>query len=146
VSIISAGGPRAHSGPLHPLHAIFLAFPLPLFLGALLCDLAYSASFHVQWINFSSWLIAGGLLIGAFALIWALIETVRSGAARTVRSIAYFAALLVMWVLGFINALVHAKDAWATMPASLYLSITVTLLALAAAWIGYSGLRAGELK
>jgi uncharacterized membrane protein len=137
---------------LHPLHAILLSFPLPLFLGALLSDLAYSASFHVQWINFSSWLIAGGLLIGAFALIWALVEMVRGGTPRAARAVAYFVTLLVMWVLGFINALVHAKDAWATMPASLYLSIIVTLLALAAAWLGYSRsegmsyLRSGEVK
>lgn len=137
---------RALPGTLHPLHAILLAFPLPLFLGALLGDLAYGSSFHVQWINFSSWLIAGALLVGGFALLWALIEMVRSGTARTARQIAYFVALLVMWVIGFINALVHAKDAWATMPASLYLSIIVTLLAFAAAWIGYSGLRAGEVK
>ena len=51
------------------------------------------------------------------------------------------AALLIMWVAGFVNALVHAKDAWAIMPAAIYLSILTTLLALAAAWIGYSGLR-----
>jgi uncharacterized membrane protein len=139
--ILSAGGQRR---PLHPLHAILLAFPLPLFLGALLGDLAYASSFHVQWINFSSWLIAGGLLVGAFALVWALVEWRRGGIARPGRPVAYFLALLVMWVLGFINALVHAKDAWATMPASLYLSIAATLLALAASWIGYSGLHAGE--
>src|SRR5688572_17678184 len=126
--------------PIHPLHAIFLAFPLPLFLGALLSDLAYWSSFHVQWINFSAWLIAGGLLVGAFALLWALTDMLRSRAAPTARPKIYFVALLVMWVLGFVNALVHAKDAWATMPASLYLSIIVTVLALAAAWIGYSGL------
>ena len=137
---------RGHLRPLHPLHAILLAFPLPLFLGALLSDLAYTSSFHVQWINFSSWLIAGGLLVGAFALIWALVGMIRSGTARTARPIAYFSVLLVMWVLGFVNALVHAKDAWATMPAGLYLSIIVTLLALAAAWIGYSGLHAREAK
>jgi uncharacterized membrane protein len=34
--------------PLHPLHAILLAFPLPLFLGALISDFAYRASFHIQ--------------------------------------------------------------------------------------------------
>lgn len=68
VAISASGALR----PLHPLHAIVLAFPFPLFLGALLSDLAYRASFHVQWANFSSWLIAGGLLVGAFALLWAL--------------------------------------------------------------------------
>ncbi|MGH8638895.1 MAG: DUF2231 domain-containing protein [Burkholderiales bacterium] len=132
--------------PIHPLHAILLAFPLPLFLGAFLSDLAYWSSYHVQWINFSAWLIAGALLVGVFALLWALIEVFRVGTARTGRAIAYLVALLVMWVLGFVNALVHAKDAWATMPESLYLSIIVTLLALAAAWIGYSGLRTGKVR
>ncbi|WP_046867423.1 DUF2231 domain-containing protein [Microvirga massiliensis] len=131
--------------PLHPLHAILLAFPFPLFLGALVSDLAYWASFHVQWANFSSWLIAGGLLVGALALLWALVNLFRRGAAKG-RPALYFVVLLAMWVLGFVNALVHAKDAWATMPAGLYLSAFVALLALVAAWIGYSGFRAGEVE
>jgi uncharacterized membrane protein len=132
--------------PLHPLHAILLAFPLPLFLGALLSDLAYRSTFHVQWANFSSWLIAGGLLVGAFAVLWALINLFRRGTASRGRLIVYFVVLLLMWGLGFVNALVHAKDAWATMPESLYLSAITTLLALVAAWIGYSGFRSGEMK
>jgi uncharacterized membrane protein len=132
--------------PLHPLHAILLAFPFPLFLGALLGDLAYRSSFHVQWSNFSSWLIAGGLLVGASALLWALVNLFRGGTARKRRSIVYFVVLLAMWGLGFVNALVHAKDAWATMPEGLYLSAITTLLALVAAWIGYSGFRTGEVK
>jgi uncharacterized membrane protein len=132
--------------PIHPLHAIFLAFPLPLFLSALLSDLAYWSSYHVQWINFAAWLIAGGLLVGAFALLWALVELLRRPTARAGRPMRYFIALLVMWVLGFVNALVHAKDAWATMPEGLYLSMIVTLLALVATWIGYSGLRVVEVR
>ena len=96
--------------PIHPLHAIFLAFPFPLFLGALMSDVAYWKSYHVQWINFSAWLIAGGLLVGAFALLWALIELVRHRATRTRRPAAYPLALLVMWVLGFVNALVSLGD------------------------------------
>src|SRR5512138_1402291 len=79
---------RGRVRPLHPLHAILLAFPLPLFLGALLGDLAYRASFEVQWINFSAWLIAGALLVGAFALLWALIGLLRSRV-RGSRSVLY---------------------------------------------------------
>jgi len=131
--------------PLHPLHTILLAFPFPLFLGALVSDLAYWASFHVQWANFSSWLIAGGLLVGAFALLWALVNLFRRGTAKG-RPALYFVVLLAMWVLGFVNALVHAKDAWAIMPEALYLSAIAALLALIAAWIGYSGFRAGEVE
>ena len=142
VAVSSSSPPR----PLHPLHAILLAFPLPLFLGALLSDLAYRSTFHVQWANFSSWLIAGGLFVGAFAVLWALINLFRRGTASKGRLIVYFVVLLLMWGLGFVNALVHAKDAWATMPESLYLSAITTLLALVAAWIGYSGFRSGEMK
>lgn len=132
-----------HGCALHPLHAILLAFPLPLFLGALLSDWAYSTSYQVQWTNFASWLIAGALLGGGLALLWALIEWVISGPARTARHAIYFLVLLAMWVLGFINALVHAKDAWAAMPAGLWLSAIVTVLALVASLVGYSGLRGG---
>ena len=99
--------------PIHPLHSILLAFPLSLFFGALVSDVAYATSFHVQWINFSSWLIAGGLFMGAFALIWSVVEWRRGGVSRLGRPMAYFLALLIMWTLGFVNALVHANDAWA---------------------------------
>lgn len=129
--------------PIHPLHAILLAFPLPLFLGALLSDIAYDASYQVQWTNFASWLIAGALLVGGFALLWALVEWALSGPARTARHAIYAIVLLLMFGVGFINALVHTKDAWAAMPAGLWLSLATTILALVASWIGYSGLRTG---
>ena len=135
----------AYVRPLHPLHAVLLAFPFSLFLGALLSDLAYWNTFQIQWANFSSWLIAGGLLGGGFALLWALVDLIRFRRAGSPRALIYFVLLLVMFVLGFVNALVHAKDAWATMPESLYLSAVTTLLALAAAWIGYSGFRSVEV-
>lgn len=140
---ISAPGPLR---PLHPLHAILLAFPFPLFLGALLSDLAYWASFQMQWANFSSWLVAGGLLVGGFALLWALVDLFRARTARKKRATIYFVVLLATWVLGFANALVHAKDAWAIMPEALYLSAVAALLAFVSAWLGYSGFRAGEVE
>ncbi len=133
---------RILRAPLHPLHAISLAFPFPLFLGALLSDLAYGSSYQVQWINFAAWLIAGALFGAAFAVVWALVEVASGRITRGGRVTAYLVTLLLMWVLGFVNALVHGKDAWATMPEGLYLSTIVTLLALVATWIGYSGFHA----
>jgi uncharacterized membrane protein len=130
-----------HAKAIHPLHAILLAFPFPLFLGALFSDLAYWSTAQVQWSNFSSWLIAGGLFAGAFVVLWVLI-TLGSGR----RAALYFFVLLAMWLTGFVNALIHAKDAWAIMPESLLLSALATILSFAAAWIGYSGLSAGGVK
>ena len=48
--------------PLHPVHAFFLAGTVPLVLGAVLSDWAYHDTAEIQWSNFASWLIAGGLV------------------------------------------------------------------------------------
>lgn len=127
---------------IHPLHAVLLAGSVPLFLGVLLSDLAYGASYEVQWKNFASWLLVGGLVFAGFALFWAFIDLLRAGRRRG-RPLLYVLILLAAWVLGFINVLVHAKDAWASMPAGLILSVIVALLAIAAAGLGFSTLRAG---
>lgn len=131
--------------PIPPLHAILLAFPFPMFLTALASDVAYWQTFQIQWSNFSAWLIAAGLLGGGFTVLWAFIDLLRFRAAGNGRRPIYFVVLLAMFVLGFINALIHAKDAAATMPMGLYLSVIATLLALVAAWIGYSGFRTVEV-
>jgi len=61
------------------------------------------------------------------------------------RYLLYGLVLLATWALGFINSLIHAKDAWAVMPEGLILSAIVLLLACVAAWMGLSTLRMGEL-
>ena len=63
---------------VHPLHAFLLAGSVPLFLGVLLSDFTYFSSHEVQWKNFASWLIIGGLIFGGFALLWALVELFRA--------------------------------------------------------------------
>ena len=132
---------RHRSRPLHPAHAFFLAAIVPPFLGAVLSDYAYTASHQAQWINFASWLIVGGLVLGAVAVICALID-LRRAAGRP--GSIYVAVLLATWVLGFFNALIHARDAWATMPTGLVLSVVMTLLAVAAVYIGFASLREGS--
>jgi uncharacterized membrane protein len=120
---------------IHPLHAVLLASMLPLFLGALLSDWAYSSTYQVQWTNFASWLVAGGLIFTGLALVWAVIDSLRGRAGWI-----YPALLLAVFLAGFVNALVHAKDAWAAMPTGLILSIIVLLLAIGAIWAGFSSL------
>ena len=114
---------------LHPLEAFLLAGSVPLFLGVLLSDLAYGSSYEIQWKNFASWLIVGALVFGGFALLWALIDLLRARSARASGRSLYFLFCSPPGSSGFINALVHAKDAWASMPAALILSVIVTVLA-----------------
>ena len=129
--------------PSDPIHALLSAFPVPLFLGAFLSDVGYVRSYQVQWINFSSWLIAGGLVFAGVAILWAGMAMVRP---RGGRPLMYFLLLLATWILGFINALTHAKDAAATMPTGLILSTAVALLALVVNGIGYTSTFNGGAK
>lgn len=124
------------------MHPILTFSSLPLFLGAVLSDWAYSATDQVQWTNFASWLIAGGLLIVGIALLWALVSALsrrwRGGSPRL-----YVGLLAATVVVGFINALVHARDAWAAMPSGLILSVLVLVLVAAASVVGLAAARRG---
>lgn len=131
--------------PLHPLHAVLLASTIPLFLGALLSDVAYARSEEIQWSNFASWLIVGGMVFCGCALLWAVVELFR-GDRRAGQAITYVGLVLATFVFGFVNALIHAKDAWAIMPEGLILSVIVAALAISATWVGFSSLRAGAAK
>ncbi len=122
------------------MHSTLAFSALPLFIGALLSDWAYAQTFQVQWANFAAWLNAGGLVMAGLALLWALVHVLRYRDTRHQRSWIYLVLLLASFVIGFVNALVHAKDGWASMPTGMVLSAIVLLLAVAATVIGLSGL------
>lgn len=130
---------------IHPLHAILLASTVPLFLGALLSDYAYSATYHIQWSNFASWLLVGAMVFTGVALLWSLVSLLRADGRKGAVLIT-FLLLLMVFVLGLIDAFVHARDAWGTMPEGLILSVIVTVLAIAATWAGFSTLRTGVTR
>lgn len=121
----------------HPVQAALLAATVPLFLGALLADIAYAKTYEIQWSNFASWLLVAALVVGALALVWAVVDLFRFDR-RIGRDWIYALVVLAMWVAGFFAALVHGKDAWAMMPGGLVLSAIATVLALIAAWLGFS--------
>lgn len=123
------------------LHTTLLAGTVPLFLGALLSDIAYFKNYQIQWSNFASWLIAGGLLFCGLALVFALANLIRARNKKG-QPLAYFLLLLATFALGLINAFQHAKDAWAVMPSGLVLSVIVLLLSFASVWVGLK-LRSG---
>ncbi|OIN46078.1 hypothetical protein BLL37_14475 [Pseudomonas azotoformans] len=125
-----------------PLHATLLAGTVPLFLGVLLSDIAYTQTYQIQWANFASWLIAGALVFAGFAFLFALVNLLRAER-KAGQPTRYVLLLLATWVLGLVNAFQHAKDAYASMPGGLILSAIVLLLTLAATW---TGLRAGGVK
>ncbi|HEY0879526.1 MAG TPA: DUF2231 domain-containing protein [Zeimonas sp.] len=125
-----------------PLHAVLLAGTVPLFLGAALSDAAYATTYEIQWNNFASWLLVGGLVLAGVALAFAIVDLFRAD--RRARGIVpYASVLLVTWLVGFFDALMHARDAWAGMPAGLVLSVIAAVLACVATWLGFRTPRIG---
>ena len=58
----------------------------------------------------------------------------------------YVGLLAATLVIGFVNALVHAKDGWASMPLGLILSLIVLVLTLATIWAAFAAPRTGAMR
>ncbi len=84
--------------PPHPLHAVLLSFAFPLFLGTLASYIAYQRTHQIQWANFAQWLNAGGLLVGGFVLLWALVALFRRHGRGDRRQVVYLVLVLASWV------------------------------------------------
>src|SRR6185369_7643413 len=62
----------------HPVYALFLPVPIICFVGALITDISYlNSGGNLLWVNFSSWLITAGLVFGALAGLFILIDVIR---------------------------------------------------------------------
>ena len=63
----------------HPIHAMLAPIPVVCFIGTFLTDLAYWQTASVMWETFSIWLLAAGLVVAFFAVIYAWFAIVITG-------------------------------------------------------------------
>ena len=52
------------------IQGLILSFPVALFSLGTATDAAYLRTAQMQWSNFSSWAIVGGLVFGGAAFVW----------------------------------------------------------------------------
>jgi len=116
------------------------------FVAALIFDIIYARSAEVMWGKGAAWLIVFGLL---FAVIPRLINLVQVWI--TGRRYSTSADKLDFWlnlvaiVAAIFNAFVHSRDAYAVVPAGLWLSVcTVILLSIAHVVIAVQHSAAGD--
>lgn len=132
----------------HPYSALFLPVPIACFTGALLTDIAYSNSGgNLQWVNFSSWLLATGLLFSALAGILMLIDLARLPQLRSTFGWGAFGLLMLSAIVELINSFVHARDGWtAVVPAGLILSAIGAILIMTYGWLWHESRYGVEVR
>lgn len=122
----------AVTGPIY-----LLLFPIAVvcFVGALLTDLTYASNAIIEWLNFSEWLIAAGLVFGGFAALASLIELIVAAPLRSnIVGWGHIFLFWAAWIVELFNAFVHTIDGWtAVVPTGLILSIIGSFLAVLAA-------------
>ena len=129
--MISVVAPR-HSVLANAIYGLLNPIPFGAFVAALVFDIIYARTGVLLWGKGAAWLIVIGLL---FAIVPRLVNLTQVWV--TSRVIASRADRLDFWVnllaivVAIFNAFVHSRDAYAMMPAGLWLSLcTVVLLAI----------------
>lgn len=125
-------------GLLNPL-------PFGFFVAALIFDVLYARTADVLWNNGAAWLNAFGLVL---AIVPRLINLVRvwitARAYTTSADKAGFWLYLVAIVVAIVNAFVHSRDAYAVVPAGVWLSaVTVILLSIGQVVMAVAGAQGG---
>lgn len=117
---------RALFGLLNPI-------PFGCFVAALVFDIVYLRSAEILWTKGAAWLITLGLLFAVIPRVLNLFQvwiTSRQWADATDRNDFWLNLLAI--VLAIFNAFVHSRDAYAVVPAGVWLSLlTVLLLSIA---------------
>lgn len=122
----------------HPVHAMLAQFPFVCFTAALVTDIAYAHTASMQWETMSVWLITGGLVVAAFAVLAGIADASRN---RRVRRAGpawpHAIGTIVALVLAIVNAFVHSRDGYTSVvPTGLTLSILVVVILLISNWWG----------
>lgn len=129
----------ATAGPGRALQGLILSVPVALFSLGTATDAVYLRTAQMQWSNFSSWAIVGGLVFGGAAFVWSLIDL--AWGRRGVSRFLYSGVLGALCLVGLANAFKHSQDGWSSVGAlGVTLSALCCVLALIAGWLRYSGM------
>lgn len=115
------------------IYGLLNPVPFGCFVAALVFDITYASTAVVMWGKGASWLIVIGLFFAIVPRIINLVQvwmTSRRTALRIER-VDFWLNLLAI-VAAIFNALIHTRDAYAIVPANVWLSVcTVVLLCIA---------------
>ncbi|SEL88822.1 Uncharacterized membrane protein [Pseudoxanthomonas sp. GM95] len=127
------------------IYGLLNPIPFGFFVAALIFDVIYARTGVILWMKAAAWLIAIGLVIAIIprlvnlAQVWITARATALGADK----LDFWLNLLAI-VVAIFNAFVHSRDAYAVIPAGVWLSaLTVLLLAIGHVVIAVRNTRTG---
>jgi uncharacterized membrane protein len=118
------------------LHPGFIGVGATLLVAAFVTDVIYYQTSLMQWANFSTWLIAGGLVVALVATLVLVVDFLIGRAGRILW--LSFGAVAAAALLSLLNVFVHTRDGWTSVvPEGIGLSFIVTILLLIGAVRGW---------
>jgi len=128
------------------IYGLLNPIPYGFFVAALVFDILYARTGVVLWGKGAAWLIAIGLVIAIVPRLINLVQVWITSrlAARRVEKVDFWLNLVAI-VAAIVNAFVHSRDAYAIVPASVWLSAcTVLLLSIGQVLMAVEWTLAGE--
>ena len=124
----SRAAPR-RSVVANAVYGLLNPIPFGCFVAALIFDILYSRTAELLWDKGAAWLITFGLLFAVIPRLVNLVQvwvTSRRTALRTDK-LDFWLNLFAI-VAAIVNAFVHSRDAYAVVPASVWLSACTVIL------------------
>jgi uncharacterized membrane protein len=120
---------RESSKAANTVYGLFNPIPFGCFVAALVFDVVYARSGELMWEKSAAWLLAIGLL---FAIVPRLINLVQVWITQRrrvlkVEKLDFWMNLLAVAV-AIVNSFVHSRDAYAVVPAGVWLSACTVIL------------------
>ena len=114
------------------LYGLLNPIPTGCFVGALIFDIIYARTAVILWVKGAAWLIVFGLLIAILPRLINLVQVwITSHRIATRSDKLDFWLNLAAIVVAIVDAFVHTRDAYAAIPAAIWLSAcTVILLSI----------------
>lgn len=123
----------------HPIHPMLIPFPIAFFVATFACDLAFWQTGNPMWVTASIWLLGAGLVMGALAAVFGLIDVLGDAQVRALNDAWLHAGGNVVVVLiELYNFYIrYQQGADAVVPTGLLLSLLVVIILLFTGWKGW---------
>ena len=122
----------------HPIHPMLIPFPVAFLVGTLVVDIVFASTGDAFWARAAFWLLAAGIVMGALAAVFGLIDFLAHERVRALNAAwVHFLGNAAAIVLSIWNIAQRWNDAAAGATGlGIALSAIVVAILLVTGWLG----------